>query len=157
MKFVISTGAFPATIFIRLMLGAIFMSEGIQKWLLPMTRGEGRFLQIGLPSPEILGYLVGGFELVCGICIVVGLATRLAAVPLITIMIVALITTKLPVLSTSSFWEFAHLARIEFALLMSSLFLLIRGGGLWSLDNAIERRRIKREIYGAVSEESAAS
>lgn len=90
-------------------------------------------------------------EIVCGICIFIGFATRPAAIPMITIVIAALAATRLPLLSTSSFWEFAYPVRIEFALLMSSMFLLIRGGGLWSPDTKIEKRRIEREIYTAQS------
>jgi uncharacterized membrane protein YphA (DoxX/SURF4 family) len=48
------------------LIGAVFLSEGIQKFLFPDQLGAGRFLKIGLPSPEILGPLVGGFEILCG-------------------------------------------------------------------------------------------
>jgi uncharacterized membrane protein YphA (DoxX/SURF4 family) len=53
-------------VLIRLLIGAVFVSEGIQKFLFPDQLGAGRFLKIGLPSPEILGPLVGGFEILCG-------------------------------------------------------------------------------------------
>ncbi len=45
---------------------------------------------------DFLGYFVGGFEIACGILILLGLYTRLAAIPLI-IMLTALITTKIPI------------------------------------------------------------
>lgn len=44
-----------AIVLIRLMIGAVFLSEGIQKFLFPADVGAGRFEKIGLPSPEILG------------------------------------------------------------------------------------------------------
>lgn len=58
------------TILIRMMVGAVFLSEGIQKFLFPALRGAGRFEKIGLPSPEFLGNLVGTFEILCGVMII---------------------------------------------------------------------------------------
>ena len=75
-------------------VGAVFMSEGIQKFLFPAIRGAGRFEKIGLPSPEFLGAFVGTFEIVCGAMILLGLLTRLASVPTLVIMLVAIATTK---------------------------------------------------------------
>lgn len=54
------------TILIRLMVGAVFLSEGIQKLLFPDTPVAGRFAKIGLPSPGFLGSFVDRFEIVCG-------------------------------------------------------------------------------------------
>jgi putative oxidoreductase len=68
-----------AIILIRLMVGGVFLSEGIQKFLFPEVRGAGRFADIGLPAPEALGAFVGGFETVCGALVLLGLLTRLAA------------------------------------------------------------------------------
>jgi putative oxidoreductase len=82
-----------------------------------------------------------------------GLATRLAAVPLIINMGVAIVSTKIPILLGHSFWGFnlrelssygfwsmAHEARTDFAMLLGSTFLLIVRAGPWSLDGKIERR-----------------
>lgn len=78
------------------MIGAVFLSEGIQKFLFPDQLGPGRFLEIGLPMPELLGPFVGTFEIVCGSLVLLGLLTRLAVIPLVVIMAVALTTTKWP-------------------------------------------------------------
>lgn len=121
-------------ILIRLIVGTIFLSEGLQKFLFPAARGVGRFVKIGLPSPEFLSYFVASFEVFCGILILLGLATRLASIPLMTIMLVAIITTKIPILLNMGFWEMAHAARTDFALLLGSLFLFLSGGGNWSLE-----------------------
>jgi len=96
------------TILIRLMVGAVFLSEGIQKFLFPAIRGTGRFEKIGLPAPEFLGPFVGSFEIVCGALILAGLLTRLASIPLITIMLVAIATAKADVLMEKGFWEMMH-------------------------------------------------
>ncbi|MFW6157564.1 MAG: DoxX family protein, partial [Balneolaceae bacterium] len=83
----LKTDAFKTTLLIRLMVGAVFLSEGIQKYLFPEVRGAGRFESIGLPMPEFLAYFVGGFEIACGLLILLGLLTRLAVIPTITIML----------------------------------------------------------------------
>jgi putative oxidoreductase len=122
------------TLLIRLMVGAVFLSEGIQKFLFPAIRGAGRFEKIGLPAPEFLCNFVGGFEILCGILILLGLFTRLASVPLIIIMLVAIVSTKAEVLAEKGFWEMMHGSLTDWAMLLGSIFLLIKGGGFWSLD-----------------------
>jgi putative oxidoreductase len=125
------------TLLIRLMVGAVFLSEGIQKFLYADKLGVGRFAKIGLPSPEVLGPLVGSFEILCGVLILIGLCVRFAAIPLICIMLVAIFTTKLPMLTDKGIWYMLHESRTDWAMLLGSLFLLLNGGGRWSLDSRI--------------------
>jgi uncharacterized membrane protein YphA (DoxX/SURF4 family) len=141
---VFDTDHSKTTILIRLMVGAVFLSEGIQKFLFADTLGAGRFAEIGLPSPEFLGSFVGSFEIVCGILVLLGLITRLASIPLIIIMLVAIATTKAEILSGRGFWEMMHASRTDWAMLLGSIFLLIKGSGLWSLD----KRMFKNEEQG---------
>lgn len=141
----IRTDNAPTTILIRLMVGTVFLSEGIQKFLFPAIRGAGRFEKIGLPSPETLGPLVGGFEILCGTLILLGFLTRWASVPLIVIMVVAMATTKADIFINEGFWEMMHAARTDFAMFLGSLFLFINGGGRWSAD---------RQISGSVRKHS---
>jgi uncharacterized membrane protein YphA (DoxX/SURF4 family) len=122
-------------ILIRLMVGAVFISEGIQKFLFPDQLGVGRFIKIGLPFPEFLGYFVPSFEIVCGILVLAGLFTRLAVIPLIIIMLVAITSTKIPILLNDGFWKMAHEARTDWAMLLGSIFLLIVGAGKFSFDH----------------------
>ncbi|MGY6561877.1 MAG: DoxX family protein [Luteibaculaceae bacterium] len=131
---IFKTDNLNTTILIRLMVGAVFLSEGIQKFLFPALRGSGRFEKIGLPASEFLGPLVGGFEIFCGVLILLGFATRLAAIPLIVIMLVAILTTKAQVLETKGFWEMLHGSRTDWSMLLGSFYLLLRGGGNWSFD-----------------------
>lgn len=130
----LATRAPRATLLIRAAVGAVFLAEGIQKFLYPVERGSGRFAKIGLPAPELLGTVVGAFEVICGGLILLGLFTRFAALPLVGIMMVALATTKVPILVESGFWEMAHEARTDWSMLLGSVFLLIVGAGPWSLD-----------------------
>lgn len=131
---IIHTDNSKTTIIIRLIVGAVFLSEGIQKFLFPAIRGEGRFEKIGLPSPEFLGSFVGTFEILCGALILLGLFTRFACIPLIIIMLVAIATTKAEVLADKGFWEMLHGSRTDWAMLLGSIFLLIKGGGFYSID-----------------------
>ncbi|MCH8545322.1 MAG: DoxX family protein [Cryomorphaceae bacterium] len=138
LKNLIATDASKTTIIIRLMVGAVFLSEGIQKFLLPAIRGAGRFEKIGLPSPEFLGSFVGTFEILCGTLILLGLLTRLASIPITVIMLVAIATTKSDVLAEKGFWEMMHGCRTDWAMLLGSIFLLIKGGGRWSIDRKVK-------------------
>src|SRR5687767_13992144 len=137
----IQTTAPRAVVLIRLLIGAVFLSEGIQKFLFPDQLGAGRFLKIGLPMPEVLGPFVGTFEIVCGSLVLVGLLTRLAVIPLLIIMAVALTTTKWPMLSAQGFWYMAHEARTDWSMSLGSLFLLFVGAGPRSLDAWLMSRR----------------
>ncbi|MEF8816503.1 MAG: DoxX family protein [Salinibacter sp.] len=133
---------------VRLMVGAVFLSEGLQKFLYPAVRGPGRFADMGWPMPELLANLVGGTEVLCGVCILVGLYTRLAAAGTAAIMTTAILTTKIPIwmgagfgpfevreLSQYGFWSMAHAMRTDWAMLLGSLVLVIAGAGPWSADS----------------------
>lgn len=135
------------TILIRFLVGIVFVTEGIQKFLYPAIRGAGRFESIGIPFPEFNGYFVGASEIIFGAMVLVGICTRFAAIPLIIIMLVAMFTTKLPILLGTGFWGFSlrelqyygflsmmHESRNDLAMLIGSIFLLIKGGGYWSMD-----------------------
>jgi putative oxidoreductase len=125
----------PASVvLIRLLVGLVFFSEGIQKFLFPEALGVGRFTKIGIPLPSVMAPFVGVVEITCGLLVILGLATRLFAVPLLVVIIVAIATTKVPMLSTSGVWATAHESRTDFAMLMGLIFLLAQGSGSLSLD-----------------------
>src|SRR5690625_7691248 len=105
---IIRTDHSKSTIIIRFMVGAVFVSEGIQKFMYPSVRGTGRFEKIGLPLPEILGPLVGSFEIFCGGLILLGLFTRLASIPLIIIMLIAIDRSKIEILTDDGICEMIH-------------------------------------------------
>ncbi|MBI3248678.1 MAG: DoxX family protein [Deltaproteobacteria bacterium] len=77
---------------------------------------------------------VGVCEIVYGVLVLIGLLTRLAAIPLIIDMLVALSTTKIPLLLKSGFWAMTHEARVDYALLLGLIFLFLVGAGAWSVD-----------------------
>lgn len=148
------------TVLVRLLVGlVVFFPEGIQKLAFPAILGAGRFSRIGIPYPNLMGLFVGVVEVVCGALIIVGLLTRLAAIPLIIIMIVAIVSTKLPIwtgedfwifhlpkLDRYGFWSMAHEARADLTMLLGCLYLLIEGGGGCSIDAKIADRPPKTDV-----------
>jgi putative oxidoreductase len=137
---ILATHAPATVILIRLMVGAVFLSEGLQKFLRPDSVGAGRFATIGFPNPEFVAQFVGTFEVTCGTLILLGLLTRLAAIPTIAIMLVAVATTKVPILQEQGFWSMAHEARTDWSMLLGSIFLLSVGAGPWSLDASLANK-----------------
>lgn len=121
------------------MVSVVFISEGLQKIIFPEIRGAGRFRSIGLPEPEFLGYAIGITEVICGLLILSGFLTRLAAIPLMIIMLTAFAATKADIYVNEGFWGFMHQSRTDWAMLLGSIFLFIKGGGKWSVDNRLTR------------------
>ncbi len=133
---------------IRLSVGlVVFLPEGIQKLAFPEVLGAGRFAHIGIPFPDVMGPFVGVVEIVCGTLIILGFLTRLASIPLIIIMLVAIVSTKVPILLGHDYWIFhgsklpryglwsmLHEARLDICMLLGALYLLIEGAGAWSVD-----------------------
>jgi putative oxidoreductase len=134
----------PATILIRLAVGGVFFASGLIKFLYA-NQGAGRFAKLGIPAPEFMANFVGGVEIAGGILLALGLATRLAAIPLVIDMLVAIGTSKLPMLfgpgpepvaaaPKVGLWAFAYQARLDSTMLLCCLFLFAVGAGAWSLD-----------------------
>ena len=94
------------------------------------------------------------FEILCGSVILIGFATRAAALIIMIIMSVAIIVTKIPILygesfgpfnlrelNTYGFWSMAHEIRTDWAMWLGSLFLIIKGAGKYSVDRMISKSR----------------
>jgi putative oxidoreductase len=140
-----------ATLLVRLAVGGVFLTSGLIKFLFD-NQGPGRFAKIGLPDASQLAYFVGATEVLCGALIVLGLFARLAALPLVIDMMVAIVTTKLPLLFGAGpepvaampkmgFWAFAYQARLDVTMLVACVYIVAVGAGLWSLDAVLSRRR----------------
>jgi putative oxidoreductase len=140
-----------ATLLIRVMAGAVFLSEGILKFVYT-NQGVGRFTKLGLPVPEFTATFVGVLEIVGGLLLIFGLLTRAFAIAFVIEMIVAILSTKISLyLGTSplpapaappkaGFWAVMHETRSDFAQLLTCAFLLVVGPGPWSLDAVLQRR-----------------
>ncbi|MCT3923414.1 DoxX family protein [Elizabethkingia anophelis] len=136
---IIKTRALPLVI-PRLTVGFIFLSEGMQKFTASDAVGIARFTKIGFHHPEFWVMIVGITEIVCSILLLIGLISRLASIPLLIIMIVAFITTKIPIFIQKGCWVFAHEYRTDFAMTMLLIMLFYYGSGSFSIDKYIEKR-----------------
>ena len=130
-----TTGRPAAYLLVRIMVGSVFLSEGIQKFLFSDALGVGRFVRIGIPSPGISAPFVGIVEIACGLLVLAGLFTRFASLLLMINILVAIATTKIPILIEKGFWSMAHEARTDWCMLLGSLVLVFVGGGSWSADS----------------------
>jgi len=135
-RFLLQPAAGSASLLlIRLAVGLIFFSQVILKFTDP-NMGVARFTRIGFPHPNFTAHFVGSFEIVCGALVLLGLWTRLSSIPLLIVICTAIATTKLPELArpNQGFWFMVSDARTDFAMFCSLLFLILEGGGAWSLD-----------------------
>lgn len=122
----------------RVPVGAIFLIEGILKFRSPDEFGVGRFTKIGIIDPQFFAPFDGFFEILCGTLLLLGLFTRLAVIPMIINMLVAIYTTKIPLLFKDGFWKMAHAVLLDYAMLLGLISLLIVGSGPWSLDERFD-------------------
>ncbi len=134
-----TTGA-VGVVLIRLAVGLISLTQGILKYIDP-NMGIVRFTRIGFAHPYFTAHFVGTFEIVCSLFVLLGLWTRVAALPLLIVICTAIVTTKIPELfrANQGFWYMVSDVRTDFAMLCSLLFLISEGGGAWSLDSTRDR------------------
>lgn len=147
--------AWRALVLVRLMVGAVFVSEGLQKFLYPADVGVGRFARIGFDQPELVAGLVGVAEVTCGALVLAGLLVRPAAAVIAAVMAAALVTTKLPILlghdlgpfvvrslDRYGFWAMAHEMRTDWAMLLGAAVLVWAGSGRWAVDGMLRSRAL---------------
>lgn len=147
-----------ATLLVRVAAGGVFLSSGLVKFLFD-NQGPGRFARIGLPAATQLAYFVGATEVICGLLLVLGIFVRLAALPLVVDMVVAIVTTKLPLLigagpepvaamPKTGIWALLYQSRLDVTMLFSCGYLIFAGAGLWSIDAMLARRRWEHALIG---------
>jgi putative oxidoreductase len=119
----------------RVALGIVFIQTGWGK-LHDIPGTTENFVGWHIPFPHLNAILAATTEFVGGCLILVGLGTRIVAVPLIVVMTVAIITAKLPKMeSWTDFFGFD-----ELAYLIMFLWLGVSGAGRASLDHLIGKR-----------------
>jgi putative oxidoreductase len=123
------------SLIVRIVIGLVFLSEGIQKYLFPDLLGVGRFAKIGFSDPAFWAYFVAVFEITCGSLVLTGFLIRVAAIPLFLIMMTAFVTTKWPILIDKGFWAMAHEYRTDFAMTLLLIYLFKYGAGKLSVDS----------------------
>jgi len=127
--------AFLGPLLARLTLGVAFVSSGWGK-IHHLDKVTEFFTELGIPAPHIQAVFVSWVELVCGALVLVGFATRLASIPLICTMIVALITAKAEDIAGVS----DLVGTIEFTYIALAVWLTVSGAGALSLDRVLARR-----------------
>ncbi len=117
---------------LRVMVGWVFLSEGLQKFLFPGSLGAGRFERIGIPLPHFTAPFVGVVEIVCGAMLILCVATLYAVIPLIIDIGVAIVTTKWPMLHKDGWWQTMHESRTDLCMLLGLIAIACLGAGSWS-------------------------
>jgi putative oxidoreductase len=155
----------PAALLIRLVIGGVFVGDGLLKWLLPVTLGVGRFSALGIPAPALMTPLVGGVELVGGLLFLLVWCTRLTAIPLLLDLVVAILATIIPqwlgtsrlpplVLPSLGVPALLYDFRADVAQLLGTILLFFGGAGPWAVDALMARRRqgggVQAEPAGAL-------
>jgi uncharacterized membrane protein YphA (DoxX/SURF4 family) len=128
-------------ILIRIVVGVVFLTEGILKFAQPSELGVGLFTALGLPFPHLLAPAVGGLEISGGVAILLNFYAGDAALALLVVVTMALITTKVPILlghplgpfplnklPSYGWLSFLHEARGELCMIFGSLAVLIDSG-----------------------------
>jgi len=119
----------------RLTVGMVFMATGWGK-LHSLDQVTRFFTELGIPAPAFQAGLVATTEFAGGLFLVLGLLTRLAALPLACTMVVAILTAKRGDIDGLQ----ALLGFEEFTYLVVFLWLAIAGPGKASLDHCLAKR-----------------
>lgn len=130
----------PMTL-IRIIVGLVFLTEGILKFMYPGELGAGRFAHIGLPWPHYLAPFVGAVEIAGGAALILNLYAGDAALLLLIVILTAIFTTKVPILlghrlgafnppklEHYGFFSFIHEARTDLAMLFGLVAILLDSG-----------------------------
>jgi len=128
-------------ILVRVVVGLVFVTEGILKFVRPAELGSGRFAHIGLPLPYVLAPVVGAVEIAAGAAVILNLYAGDAALLLLVVILTALVTTKVPILlgrhvgpfqppklDHYGFLSFMHEARTDLCMLFGLVAILLDGG-----------------------------
>lgn len=127
---------------VRVIVGLVFLTEGILKFMYPDELGAGRFAHIGLPFPHALAPFVGGVEIAAGGAVLLNVYAGDASGLLLCVIVTALATTKVPILLGHGYWHFGvpkgvahtglvgfiHEARTDLAMLFCLVAVMVEKG-----------------------------
>jgi putative oxidoreductase len=147
------TNAPGATFWIRLMVGMVFVLEGLRYLLMPGLHQADSVMPLPLFFPQILTPFLAVLGITCGCMVLVGFFTRLATLPLLTMLCIVLNLTEQPVMASyEAGWRLLYEMRIHYCLLLGTFFVLWAGGGAFSVDAWLTAKR-----WGANSRKAARS
>jgi uncharacterized membrane protein YphA (DoxX/SURF4 family) len=144
-------------IILRIMAGGVFFWEGILKFVYP-NQGVGRFTKLDFPFPADTAHFVAVVEIAGGLLLLFGLLTRVTSFYFVLQMFIAILSTKIALYFGSSplpappappqmgIWAVLHEIRSDYAQLLTCLFLVLMGPGMYSLDEKIARRKRKEAL-----------
>jgi putative oxidoreductase len=125
---------------VRVLVGWVFLSEGIQKFLFPDSLGAGRFVKIGIPWPHVVAPFVGVVEL-CVARFIVDRPSHSAFGGASSYRYCALYSTKIVTFAKNGFWSTLHEARTDVSMILGLIFLLLVGVGSLSIDARLASRK----------------
>jgi len=146
----------PFLLAVPLYWGWQFMQAGWGK-LHDIGKVIGFFTDLGIPAPVLNAYFVSALEFGGGLLLLLGLGSRLIALPLVIDMIVAYITADREALFSIISNPDKFTAAAPYTFLVASLLVLIFGPGRFSLDALVTRRRDERRIRRGVAEASGSA
>ena len=138
---IIATDRNRTFLLIRIMVGFFFFVGGILKFIYPELQPTGYFQNFGSSAADTIVTLITSVEVLCGFMILGGLFTRIAVIPLLISILVMIFAGKLSIFFEEGFWLMAHLSRVDFAMFLGCVFLLINGSGYWSVDWSMQSKR----------------
>ena len=120
-----------------------FIPSGFGK-VTDLPRLTRYFVELGIPAPALSAAASATTELVCGVLLLAGLATRFAAAALTVVMTVAIVTARLPDVHTVG--DFFYLPETAYVVIF--LWLIFAGAGELSADRWIARKTSRRAERG---------
>lgn len=129
---------------LRVYWGAGLQATGLGKFYDHAHIAE-YFSSLGIPFPELMVYVVATIEFIGGWCLILGLFSRIAAIPLIVTMIVALLTAHVPEVSMILHDQAKFVTQPPVTYLLVSLVVFAFGAGFFSIDAWIGSRCCKKE------------
>ncbi len=121
---------------VRLSVGLLFFESGRGKLFVKLEELGEFFIKLGIPFPHFNAVFVSTVEFVGGICLILGLATRIFSAQLTVVMLVAILTSEIKKVSTLG--DFLYLP--EVSLLIIFVWLVFSGPGKISIDHLLSRK-----------------